>query len=220
LADRLVPDLGLGPDGSLALDYGPRSFEVRVDDALVPYIVEAGGARRKDLPKPAGTDDAELAAASRRQFTALRKQARAVAAEQAARLERAMVTSRRWTAADLHDLFVSHPLMGPLVGRLLWATFDPAVTAWQLGPDGGVIGLDGTPITLGPAATVGIAHPVHLGDDRAAWARRFDDAGIDQPFPQLHREAYALTAAERAACDLAAEVLRDLTRLTRARSAA
>ncbi len=39
LADRLVPDLGLQPDGSLTLDYGPRRFVVGIDEQLKPYVV-------------------------------------------------------------------------------------------------------------------------------------------------------------------------------------
>lgn len=40
LADRLVPDLGLDPGGSLALDYGPRQFTVGFDERLKPYVAD------------------------------------------------------------------------------------------------------------------------------------------------------------------------------------
>lgn len=204
LADRLVPDLGLGPDGMLTLDYGSRRFHVGVDEELRAYAVTQDGTRRKDLPKPARTDDTALATASYRRFAGLRKDARRVGAEQADRLEQAMVASRRWTAAEFRDLFVTHPLMRHLVRRLVWASYDAGapLAALRVAGDSSLTGLGGEPVTLDPAATVGVVHPVQLGADVAAWAERFAADGIGQPFPQLHREAYALTGAERAASNL------------------
>ena len=46
-------------------------------------------------------------------------------------------------------------------------------------------------------ASVGIAHPLHLGASVAAWSELFADYEILQPFPQLGREVHTLTAEER-----------------------
>src|SRR6185369_16203815 len=90
LADRLVPDFGLAADGSLRLDYGPRQFLVGFDEQLRPFVADADGKRLKALPKPGARDDAELAPAAYKQFAALKKDVRTVAADQIRRLERAM----------------------------------------------------------------------------------------------------------------------------------
>jgi predicted DNA-binding WGR domain protein len=44
LEDRLVPDLGLDPDGTLLLDFGPRQFRIGFDETLKPYVRDADGA--------------------------------------------------------------------------------------------------------------------------------------------------------------------------------
>src|SRR5690606_6271741 len=59
LADRQVPDLGLGPDGGLLLDLGARTFSVGFDEALRPHLVTGPGPadRADELPAPAAGDD-------------------------------------------------------------------------------------------------------------------------------------------------------------------
>ncbi len=49
---------------------------------------------------------------------------------------------------------------------------------------------------LADDAVVGVAHPVHLGDDVAAWAELFADYEILQPFVQLGRPVFRFTEAE------------------------
>ncbi|GAA2454242.1 hypothetical protein GCM10010191_86380 [Actinomadura vinacea] len=66
LADRLVPGLGLDDGASLVLDYGPRRFTVGFDERLRPYVTDADGNRRKDLPKPGARDDQAMAEAAYR----------------------------------------------------------------------------------------------------------------------------------------------------------
>jgi hypothetical protein len=58
LADRLVPALGLDEEGAMVLDFGPRQFALAFDEELKPVVLDAKGARLKDLPKPNKSDDA------------------------------------------------------------------------------------------------------------------------------------------------------------------
>ncbi|MCP2164022.1 WGR and DUF4132 domain-containing protein [Goodfellowiella coeruleoviolacea] len=200
LADRLVPDLGLNPDGSLTLDYGPRRFVVGFDEQLKPYVTDENGTRRKDLPKPGARDDQDLAPAAHKRFAALKKDARAVVADQLRRLERAMVTQRRWPAAEFRALFVDHPLIWHLVRRLVWASYDEAghlVRAFRVAEDRTLADVNDDSVELGED-TVGIAHPLHLGADLDAWSEVFADYEILQPFPQLGRDTHHLTDEERA----------------------
>jgi hypothetical protein len=195
LADRIVPDLGLDADGRLILDYGPRRFTARLDERLQPWIADEHGTRLARLPRPAATDDAELAAAAARRFAELRKEAKAVASERIRAVEEAMVTGRRWTAGEFLGLFLRHPLMWHLTHRLLWATFDAEgriVTTFRVAEDRTFADLDDRTTTLDPDATVGIPHPWHLGGDCAVWGQAFADYAIIQPFPQLGRELVPL----------------------------
>ncbi|RSN63894.1 DUF4132 domain-containing protein [Actinomadura sp. WAC 06369] len=194
LADRLVPDLGLGPDGTLTLDYGPRRFTVGFDEQLKPYVTDESGKLRKTLPKPGAKDDPELAPAAHRRFAALKKDARTVAADQIVRLEAAMATGRRWTAEEFRTFVAGHPLMRHLAARLVW-TAD--ADAFRVAEDGTFATVRDDVYTLPADASVGVAHPLHL--DVPAWSEVFADYGILQPFPQLGRPVAVPDERERAA---------------------
>jgi hypothetical protein len=224
LADRLVPDFGLDADGSTVVDYGPRRFTVGFDEHLRPYVLDQGGKRRKDLPKPEAQDDAELAAAERKRFAALKKDVRTVASDRVRRLEDAMVTGRSWTAGEFHRLFVSHPLLGHLVRRLVWlrvpagppegspeetpqgraaggataVTGAAAVTAFRVTEDRTFADVRDKEVTLPEDTHVRPAHPLHLGDELPAWTELFARRTLSQPFPQLTRPVHRLTDEEAA----------------------
>jgi Domain of unknown function (DUF4132) len=199
LADRLVPDFGLDPDGAMTLDYGPRSFRVGFDEQLKPYVTDGDGKPRKALPKPGAKDDPDLAPAAYKMFSALKKDVRAVAADQIARLESAMVTRRRWTAAEFHDLFATHPLLWHMARRMVWLCEDGGKsTAFRLAEDRTLADVADDVLTLPESARIGIAHPLDLGEDVDAWSESFADYEILQPFPQLGRSVHALTGDERA----------------------
>ncbi|MFG3698189.1 DUF4132 domain-containing protein [Micromonospora sp. NPDC047620] len=200
LGDRLVPDLGLDTDGSLVLDYGPRRFTVGFDEQLKPYVVDDSGARRKDLPKPGARDDQGLAPAAYQRFTGLKKDVRTLAADQIRRFEAAMVTGRRWPAAEFRRYFLDHPLLWHVVRRLVWATFDAdgaLGVAFRVAEDRSLADVSDEIYELPAEATVGIAHPWHLGAAVPAWAELFADYEILQPFAQLGREVHHLAADER-----------------------
>ncbi|WP_440900062.1 DUF4132 domain-containing protein, partial [Actinosynnema sp.] len=200
LSDRLVPDFGLSPDGALELDFGPRRFVVGFDEQLRPHVTGPDGKRLKSLPKPGARDDAELAARAHERFAALKKDLRASAAEQLARLERAMVEGRTWGAAEFTGLFTGHPLLWPLGRRLVWIT--ESGRAFRLAEDRTLGDLDDRPVVLGPDERVAIAHPLRLGADLAAWAELLADYEVLQPFPQLGRAVHRLTEEEAGAVEL------------------
>jgi predicted DNA-binding WGR domain protein len=205
LADRLVPDLGLDDDGSMRLDYGPRQFTVGFDEQLRPFVADAAGKRLKALPKPGARDDDELAPAAYRTFSGLKKDVRTIAADQIRRLERAMVTGRRWTGAEFRQLFVSHPLLWHIVRRLVWVRYDEAgalIGALRVAEDRSFATVDDDEMTLADDATVGVAHPLQLGDTLAGWVEMFADYEILQPFPQLSRPTFTLTGEEAASSRL------------------
>jgi predicted DNA-binding WGR domain protein len=201
LADRLVPQFGLDEAGSMVLDYGSRQFTVGFDEQLRPYVADGTGKRLKALPKPGARDDAELAPAAYKQFAALKKDVRTVAADQIRRLERAMVTSRRWSGAEFRQLFVDHPLLWHIVRRLVWGVYDengrPA-GAIRVAEDRSFSDVHDDEMQLADDARVGVAHPLHLGDTLADWVEVFADYEILQPFAQLSRETFSFTAEEAA----------------------
>ncbi|MFD7630561.1 DUF4132 domain-containing protein [Streptomyces sp. NPDC059851] len=192
LADRLVPYCGLDADGSTVIDYGSRRFTVGFDEQLGPYAADAAGERLTVLPEPGVKDDPELAPAERKRFAALKKEVRAVAADQVRRLEAAMVDGRTWTAEEFHELFVEHPLVGHLARRLVWrAVVGDSAVEFRIAEDRSLADAEDDGFTLGADAVLSLPHPLQLGVDAvAAWSALFADLGIVQPFPQLVRAAH------------------------------
>jgi len=206
LGDRLVPDFGLDQDGSLVLDYGERRFRVGFDEQLKPTVADENGACRKALPQPGAKDDPSLAPAAYARFSGLKKDVRTVAGDQIRRFEKAMVTGRRWAAAEQRRLFVEHPLLWHLTRRLVWATYSADGTvseSFRVAEDRTLAAIADDETTVPDDAVVGIAHPLHLGDTIAPWSALFADYELLQPFPQLGREVFTLIEDERKATVLA-----------------
>ncbi|MFK3735245.1 WGR and DUF4132 domain-containing protein [Streptomyces sp. NPDC088090] len=203
LADRLVPDLGLDADGSTVIDYGTRLFTVGFDEGLGPYVLDAEGRRLKDLPKPGARDETELATAERKRYLALKKEVRALAADQVRRLEAAMVDGRSWTGAEFRRLFVEHPLVRHLARRLVWsAERDGTATAFRISGDRACVDVRGGLVAVADDATVTLPHPLRFPGRIDAWSEVLADHGIPQPFPQLGRRIHAATEEEAAGARL------------------
>ena len=198
LADRLVPDFGLDPAGTLVLDYGSRRFVAGFDETLRPYVTDERGKQLKTLPRPGAKDDPERAEAAYRTFAGLRKDVRTVADDLVRRLQSAMVARRRWTRTEFQELFVGHPLTWHVTRRLVWVAEDgDRTTAFRVAEDRSLAGITDAALDLPEQAAIHLAHPVDLGPDLPAWSELFADYEILQPFRQLGRTVHALTEDER-----------------------
>jgi hypothetical protein len=204
LEDRIVPDCGLDERGKRVLDFGPRQFTIVLGTDMKPQVREADGTKKPDLPKPNTKDDMALAEAAVATWKTLKKQIADVAKTQAARLEQAMVTERRWTVEEFTLLLVKHPLMTNIVQRLIWAAFDAENTllgSFRITEDFSYAGETDDDFTLPEnTAHIGIAHPAYLAEtSKGAWGEVLGDYEIIPPFVQLGRPVYALTNEERTA---------------------
>ncbi|HEY1959088.1 MAG TPA: DUF4132 domain-containing protein [Polyangiaceae bacterium] len=206
LADRLVPDLGLDDDGSLALDFGPRKFRVVFDETLKPAVLDEAGKRVPDLPKPKQSDDAEKSKAATETWKALKKDAKTIAGSQLLRLEVAMCTQRRWSVDVYRQFLLEHPLLFHIVRRLVWGVYDRAgklASTFRVAEDRSLASAKDDAYDLPDGAEVGIVHRLELDDAQAAsWGQVFGDYEILQPFAQLSREIATPTEKEKAATKL------------------
>lgn len=186
LEDKLVPELGLD-QGPLVLDYGARTFEVKLDERLVPFVVD-GGARKDRPPKIAKGDDKEKAKSALERFETLAEDSSHVARTQLLRLERAMREARDWEADAWLAEIVKHPLLKYVAPRLVWHVGDGLV---RVAEDGTLADASDAPVKIPSGARVRVAHPVDA--PKAAWAamsRVFADYATLQPFAQLSRETF------------------------------
>ncbi|GAB2610969.1 hypothetical protein GCM10027168_49830 [Streptomyces capparidis] len=201
-AEGLVPGFGLDRLGGLTLDYGRRRFTARFDEHLTPYVTDEDGRRRRNLPRPGVRDDQVLAPLAHRRYTGLRRDVRAVAAEQIRRLERAMVTEHRWPLAEFRAHFADHPLLWHVARRLVWTGGHGATRVeFRVAEDRTLADVHDDTLRLPADAAVGVAHPVHLAD-AARWAEVFADYELLQPFPQLDRPVHTLAPGERDGAEL------------------
>jgi len=201
LADRLVPDLDLDPDGSRTLDFGTRQFRVSFDEALKPVVVDASGKTLTDLPKANKSDDAAKAKEADGIWKTLKKDVKAIAQNQIVRLELAMCSQRRWELESFRALFLEHPLLIHLVRRLVWGVYTEDGTrtgAFRVAEDSSFADGQDSAIMLPDGAYVGIVHPLELSEvEKAAFGQILGDYNILQPFHQVGRDTYAPTDAEK-----------------------
>lgn len=188
----------------LVLDYGPRSFRVKLDDHLEPQLFGGDGGRVPKLPKPTKKDDAEKAARAKEALEALALDLDDVRETVLGHFERAMATGRAWDEVRFHRAVVSHPLLGQLARRLVFAaTAAAGRRMFRVAEDGTYADANDAAFVVAESATITVAHPIEMSDeDRAKLRQLFHDYAIIQPFPQIERTTFRLEAAERTATEL------------------
>jgi hypothetical protein len=209
LADRTVPDLGLDARARLTLDFGPRSFEVRMDDSFQPVVHDARGKALKTPPKAGANDDPGKAAAAATQLKDLRKLAKTVAATQIRRLEAAMCAQRRWGPDEFMPFFANHPVLRVFSRPLVWGLFDASDRlegTFRVTAEGELADLHDDPVKLPENARIGLPHPLDFAALDAslagAWGQVLADYELLQPFEQLARQSFVLGDALRAGREL------------------
>ncbi len=203
LEDRLVPDLGFDAAGEISLDYGPRRWTLRLTAELRPMLTGEDGKHVSKLPAPSPADDPEKVKAATAAWKAIGKELRSNAGPQLRRLERAMIEQRRWTTPEFTAFLLGHPFLCAAVRGLVWTIYLPRKgkvnvlkRSFRVLPDGRLLGVDGKELTLDQEMRAGIAHPLELGKELAAWTSIFSAEAQLQPFAHLIRKVYLKTDPE------------------------
>jgi hypothetical protein len=115
------------------------------------------------------------------------------------RLERLLVTDRRWDLETWRARYLDHPLLATLARRLVWHVTDGPRAGPAIFEDGRLVDATGRPLDRpSDRATVRLWHPLGAAPEVvAAWRRWLLEHGSRQPFKQAHREIYVLTDAEQ-----------------------
>ncbi len=122
------------------------------------------------------------------------KDASAMVAAQALRLERSYLNDRSWSLVDWKKRFLEHPLVGTLARRLIWKFDDTTAIPHE----GELVTTKDQSFKPDKDVVVSLWHPIQSKPaEVAAWREWLVRHEVTQPFKQAHREIYALTDAER-----------------------
>ena len=206
LADRTIPTAGFDETGVLVLDYGPRQFIGRISrspktGAFTIVLSNQDGKQVASLPKPGAGDDEELAAESRKQSAASKKELGQVVSIQTSRLFEAMCMGRTWDQASWVQNFVDHPLMRHLVSTLVWKVWDDPTGAdyrlFRPTPEGELLNADDEDVELPEQARVGLAHRVTLDPTETdQWKTHLRDYEVNGLFDQFEATAPVVTRGD------------------------
>ncbi len=187
LLEENLLDLGLRPDGSLHLDFGPRSFTVHFAATGAPVVRDQAGKVRAKLPKPGKRDDSAVAEPAVANFNAVKSDVKLALRAEAQRLEGALKTRRSWTAGAIRDR-ARHPIIRILAPTLVWQSDSGTFRLneqldWTDNSDDDV--------ELPADTSLCLAHPLEVDPEiRDRWASVLADYEIVPPFPQLQREVF------------------------------
>jgi hypothetical protein len=197
LDELIVPVHGLDAEGTLTRPIGDGKGIVRLNGSKVEVTwIAASGEAVKSASAGMKADAAALKA-----FRAQVTDIKADITVQTSRLQRLYLENREWPLDQWRRRYAEHPLLGALAQRLVWWVGVGEGDKVAVMPEarGTVLrGLDGKPVTPNPAARVRLWHPIEASlPEIEAWRDRLEQAGLQQPFPQVWREVYLLTDAER-----------------------
>lgn len=176
--------------GVVQRSVGDTTVTLRIDALGRPHLEAAKrGKLLKDIP-PAVKRDPVVAALRERKTDLEHQVARLRLA-----LEGMMIRAEPLAAADFARL-LGHPSLAPLLRALVFVA--PGGLGMLAASGLALEAPDGRPIALAPAAALRIAHPCDLlaSGEWAAWQRHGFAREIIQPFKQVFRELYTLSAAE------------------------
>lgn len=183
IEDAAIASFGL--EGVVSYELGARVLRARVGPLTTLELVTGDGEVIPRWPS-SGADDATKAAAAKQAFQDLSKRFAAAAKHESQRLERAMVSGRRYRTDAFGALMIEHPWMHKLGERLLFCTDDG--TLFRIS-ERSAIGVDYGEIAI--RTPVRIAHRAELSDaDAAAWHAHFDESEVVELFSQLTRPVF------------------------------
>lgn len=200
LDDRIIPNLGLNMQAERILDYGARTFTVRLTPQLTLEIYDNSKKQLKKLPSPGKQDDAEKAAWAQEELKQMKKQLKLVITAQKLRLDQILTTARFWKAQSWKELFVNNPVMHQFAVGLIWGFYENGQLkdTFRYMEDGSFNTVEETEYTFPETGMIGLVHPLELSEELLqAWKEQLADYEITQPVLQLDRPVYYVAEEEK-----------------------
>lgn len=200
LEDRIIPNLGLNAQAERILDYGARTFTVRLTSQLTLEIYDDNKKLLKKLPVAGKQDDVEKAACAQEELKQMKKQLKLVIAAQKLRLDQVLTTARFWRIQSWKELFVNNPVMHQFAVGLIWGFYENGQLkdTFRYMEDGSFNTVEETEYTFPETGMIGLVHPLELSEELLqAWKEQLADYEITQPVLQLDRPVYYVAEEEK-----------------------
>jgi hypothetical protein len=202
LADRTIPTGGLDETGVLKLAVDGKAYSANLGADLKAFLRNPDG---KIVQAPPSGEGGE-AAAARKAFSNLKKEAKQTQQQQTARLYEAMCVERVWEAADIDAFLLRHPIVGLLCRRLVFAGLDQdrrLVACFRPLGDGTFTNARDEPVAILGFSGVRIAHRGLLDEAQAEeWLQHLSDYEIAPLFDQMTRPFLSLPPERRAETEI------------------
>jgi hypothetical protein len=191
LADRLIPDCNLNDIGTRMFDFGDRQFWFVVSKDLKPMLKDTANKLQSNLPKPNRKYRKDKAEAAIDEWKILKQQVIELFKIQSMRLERAMLSHRRWEITEFETLLVRHPLMNHLTQLMVWGGYDKGghlIGTFHVTEDRTYADEKDLTCELTRFDRIGIVHPDEFSPKLLTiWGELMSDYKIISPFVQLGR---------------------------------
>ncbi|GKX44397.1 hypothetical protein SOASR015_34310 [Pectobacterium carotovorum subsp. carotovorum] len=188
LADRTIPTAGLDETGTLVLEYGERTFTARMDSKQKLVLLNPEGKEIKALPAARKTDNEEQIKEAKKLFSSSKQELKQVIDLQTARLYESMCAQRQWSSEDWQTYIMSHPVMRPLIERLVWQEVkdEQVLNTFRPTDDGCLINLEDDEVELSSGTVIQLAHAAIIDNEtREAWLAHFNDYKVTFLFSQM-----------------------------------
>ncbi|HSY28583.1 MAG TPA: DUF4132 domain-containing protein, partial [Burkholderiaceae bacterium] len=189
LADRSVPTAGFDETSTITLEYGERTFEIKLNSDLMPVLYNMDGKAIKNLPEPRQADDPESIKSAKLQFIGCKKEIKQVVDQQSRRLHEAMCIGRIWQASEWRQFVLCHPLLGRLAQQLIWQEIGKNGIGQQLfrpSVDKVLIDIHDNEVPLQDDANLRLAHGTQMhAQEIDEWLTHMWDYKVKPLFPQI-----------------------------------
>lgn len=197
LGDELTPDFGLGEGLTLRVD--TQDYPVLLQGDLSLRLRTPAGKTVRSLPAPKDERLRPAWEAESARLKTLANGIKAVAKQQAPRLQTCLLLDHGWPVARWRRLFVDHALLRVMAQSLIWQADTPtgeALASFRIAEDLWLVDAQGDPVTLPDDARVALWHPARASAaECAAWRDSLADYQIRPLIAQLTAPAALPDAA-------------------------
>lgn len=193
LDSLLASTFGLDARAEREFDFGPRKFRAVLGTNLEFRLYDESGKLRPRMPAGAKSDDAELAAQAREQWSEMKAGVRRTLKAVIKHLEQAMITGRIWTWDEISGKLLANPIAAMVARQVVWQaqSADDGWTTLRFAEDLAPSDVEDDPVELDTNQKLRVPHPLVLKQEElTAWGTLLGDYELVQPFPQLQREIF------------------------------